>query len=71
MESRDLSADISFERLPPASSVPPVSDHASKKDKDADRKSRRRRVPTENEKEIADSASESSDDPEHQIDNLA
>lgn len=67
MASSDLSADISFERLPPASSVRPVPNHGSKKD--AESKSRRRQVPDES--GAADSTADSNDDPEHQIDSLA
>jgi hypothetical protein len=67
MTTNALLDDISLERLPPASSVPPLPDRASKKD--AENKSRRRR--SHDDETASDTPSASSDEPEHQIDNLA
>jgi hypothetical protein len=69
MESSEFASGISFERLPPASSVRPVPDHASKKDPES---RSRRPVPNDDDKEKeADVPSKSNDEPEHQIDSLA
>ena len=67
MGSNELSSDISFERLPPASSVRPVPDYASKKDPES--KSRRRPLPED--KAVDDVPAEPEDEPEHKIDSLA
>ena len=74
MDNSDLSADISFERLPPACSVPSTPERAP--DKDAESKPRRRPPPDEGagDEEGANDAplkSDDDDEPKHQIDSLA